>query len=239
MQSLKQLFARTGAFEEWTAPAQLAAPFDVIERCRLVTPCELEAHPALARGILLVPALSGWLPALNTCQSADDLMDLLSDSCIYANHPHSVIACKDILFRWIYAQPAIKNERANELMLKALCDEDDCDDHADDDDPTHDSTAAEQVTLWDEMMISLWAGKHGRPVSLRHAAIEALFLRVLLEMPWEQITRRVCPCGNDHVPGLIKMSCQPKLETEVRMLKRLLEQANITLSLDRLIYMEP
>lgn len=227
MQSLKDSFAESA---DWGEIAARATASNGNEWWRLITPQELDDKPKLARGLLLVPVLSGWLPALNTCRSEGDLIELLcpNGSLLHPSHPASVTTCQEILFRWIYAQPAIKNKDAHPLMLQALCD---------DDDP--DYVDADPVTMWDEMILFLWAGKAGRPVSLRHAAIEALFLRVQLGKPWEQIIRRVCPCSKNHTPEMIKLTCQPKLETEVRILKRLLKDAKITLPLERMVYIKP
>jgi len=80
----------------------------------------------------------------------------------------------------------------------------------------------------------LWsAGKRGRPIKLRQAAVRALIRRTYLHKPWLEITRRVCPCGKSHV-GVAgtyraKAECQPKLQSEVRILKRLLRECKVEL----------
>jgi len=78
-----------------------------------------------------------------------------------------------------------------------------------------------------------WGGKRGRPITLRHAAIMALVRREYLNKPWLEVTRRICPCGRSHVGAddtlRTKAECQPKLQAEVRILKRLLRECKIKL----------
>lgn len=85
-------------------------------------------------------------------------------------------------------------------------------------------------TMWERMMINHWAGRHGRRIILRHAAIKALFLVTYLDEPWLNVTKRVCPCGDSHLDSnKVVALCQPKLETDVRILRRLLRDCQITL----------
>jgi hypothetical protein len=79
------------------------------------------------------------------------------------------------------------------------------------------------------LRISSAAGKGGRPVKLRKAAIMALMWRHYLRKPWKEITLRVCPCGREHTFDLLLDECQPKLKVVVRILKRLLRELKITL----------
>ena len=75
-------------------------------------------------------------------------------------------------------------------------------------------------------------GKPGCPVTpMRRAAIKALVLLVYLKHSWREITRKVCPCGDPHLDwNRVDARCQPKLEAQVRLLKRLLRDCNIELS---------
>ena len=73
------------------------------------------------------------------------------------------------------------------------------------------------------------AGKRGRPVKLRKAAIMALMRRHYLGKPWMEITVVVCPCGRQHTMDMVQSECQPKLQVVVRILKRLLRELKITL----------
>lgn len=73
------------------------------------------------------------------------------------------------------------------------------------------------------------AGKRGRPVTLRKAAVMALMRRHYLRKPWKEVTPRVCPCGLEHTRERVLTQCQPKLQAEVRILKRLLRDCSITL----------
>ena len=91
--------------------------------------------------------------------------------------------------------------------------------------------AEQKSTKWEQNMILMWAGKRGRPIKLRHAAIEALFLKEYLNKRWLEVTRRVCPCGKSHVgpdgTNYAKANCQRNLETVVRILKKLLRADKI------------
>lgn len=73
------------------------------------------------------------------------------------------------------------------------------------------------------------AGKGGRPVKLRKAAIMALMRRHYLHKQWKEITVLVCPCDREHTMDLLLDECQPKLQVVVRILKRLLRELKITL----------
>lgn len=73
------------------------------------------------------------------------------------------------------------------------------------------------------------AGKRGRPVKLRKAAIMALMRRRYLDKPWKEITLQVCPCGQEHTGDRVEFDCKPKLQVVVRILKRLLRELKITL----------
>ncbi len=79
------------------------------------------------------------------------------------------------------------------------------------------------------LRISTAAGKGGRPVKLRKAAIMALMRRHYLRKPWREITVLVCPCGREHTMDMVDFECQPKLQVVVRILKRLLRELKITL----------
>ena len=75
-------------------------------------------------------------------------------------------------------------------------------------------------------------GRPGRPVSpMRRAAIKALVCQLYLKKSWLEITKRVCPCGDSHLDSnKVVALCQPKLETQVRFLKRLLKDCDIQLT---------
>jgi hypothetical protein len=73
------------------------------------------------------------------------------------------------------------------------------------------------------------AGKPGPPVILRHATIMALMRRHYLHKSWEEVTKRVCPCAQPHTIGRVRAQCQPRLEAEARILKRLIRGCKITL----------
>lgn len=77
--------------------------------------------------------------------------------------------------------------------------------------------------------ILYWAGKRGRPVTLRQSAILALVRKHYLSETWEQVTKAVCPCSGNHTRELVRSQCQPKIEAEVRILKRLLRDCKIVL----------
>lgn len=79
------------------------------------------------------------------------------------------------------------------------------------------------------LRISSEAGKRGRPVKLRKAAIMALMRRHYLQKQWKEITLEVCPCGRVHTGDMVAFDCQPKLQVVVRILKRLLRELKITL----------
>jgi hypothetical protein len=79
------------------------------------------------------------------------------------------------------------------------------------------------------LRISSAAGKGGRPVKLRKAAIMALMRRHYLQKPWKEITLEVCPCGQEHTGDMVEFDCKPKLQVVVRILKRLLRELKITL----------
>jgi hypothetical protein len=48
-----------------------------------------------------------------------------------------------------------------------------------------------------------------------------------LQKPWEEISRRVCPCGERHTNERVMMQCKPRLQAEVRHLKQLLRRCEI------------
>jgi hypothetical protein len=75
------------------------------------------------------------------------------------------------------------------------------------------------------------SGKRGRPVSpARTAAIKGLVLKLYLQKPWLEITKRVCPCGESHGdPNKVVALCQPKLDAQVVFLRRLLKRCDIQL----------
>lgn len=108
-----------------------------------------------------------------------------------------------LLFEWVYARRPLSRKAA--IRLAQL-----------------------EHHEWEQNMILMWAGKRGRPIVLRKAAIAALFRREYLGKRWLDVTRRVCPCGDSHGdPNKVFAACQPKLEAEVRILKRLLRACNI------------
>ena len=77
--------------------------------------------------------------------------------------------------------------------------------------------------------IKYWSGRRGRPVTLRKPAIMALMRREYLQKPWNEVTRKVCPCGKEHNEDRVRNECQPKLQTVVRILKGRLRDCKITL----------
>lgn len=79
------------------------------------------------------------------------------------------------------------------------------------------------------MTIRYWAGRRGRPVINRQAAIKALVLLHYLDNPPEEVTKLVCPCGLEHNDDRVRTQCMPTLKSEVRFLNRLLRDLNITL----------
>jgi hypothetical protein len=109
----------------------------------------------------------------------------------------------ELLWKWIYAREPLKRKVAMAL-------------------------AQRQGDHWTRNMILMWAGKRGRPIKLRRASIMALFRREYFKKPWREVTRRVCPCGKSHLdPNKVTEVCQPRLEADVRNLKRLLHECGI------------
>lgn len=86
--------------------------------------------------------------------------------------------------------------------------------------------------LFERALLLWWSGKQGRPVTLRHAAVKALLRREYVKETWEETTKRLCPCGKSHTHidrHIVQAECQPKLEANVRSLKRLLQDCGIQL----------
>jgi hypothetical protein len=180
----------------------------------------LNDHPELAGNILLARLCRRFieLHAHGERFDQDNIRNLVSHarSSLSRNKLKQLLAPQQfeqvmtirLIFGWIYAQRPITTRAAKQL-LRVVTD------------------------LFMRATILWWAGKQGRPVILREAAIRALIRREYLEKPWLEITRRVCPCGRRHVgtdcTNRAKAECQPKLETEVRILKHLLRDCRIAL----------
>ena len=111
-----------------------------------------------------------------------------------------------LLFEWIFWQPALTFKEASQLLQQ-------CQGKADAD--------------FDRRLIVARAGRKGPPVTKRGAAIAALFRREYLQKPWEEISRRVCPCGERHTNERVMTQCKPRLQAEVRHLKQLLRRCEI------------
>lgn len=74
-----------------------------------------------------------------------------------------------------------------------------------------------------------WTGTRGHPVTLTKAAIMGLTRQHYLKKPWNEVTKRVCPCGLEHSVNRVLTQCHPRLEAEVTNLRRVLRQCEITL----------
>lgn len=180
----------------------------------------LDDHPELAGNILLARLCGRFfeLHAHGERFDQDTIRNLVSHarSSLSRNKLKQLLAQQQfewvmtirLIFAWIYAQRPIKTREA-EKQLRVVTD------------------------LFTRARILWWAGKQGRPVILREAAIQALIRHEYLEKPWLEITGRVCPCGRPHAVKdctyRTMAECQPKLETEVRMLKHLLRDCRIAL----------
>ncbi len=108
----------------------------------------------------------------------------------------------NVLWEWVYRdQPLIKRD-AFELT-------------------------AQQDNEWDPNSALTRIKRRGRPVKSRRTAIQALFRKVYLNRSWEEVTRRLCQCGQSHDDRLTLIKCQANLESEARHLKRELKKYQI------------
>lgn len=108
-----------------------------------------------------------------------------------------------VMLEWIFARRPLSRKAAEKILRQ----------QPDDD--------------FDRLLVRQWAGKRGRPITKRQAAIEALFRREYLHKSWMEVTSRVCPCGHPHTRERVSLQCQPALQAEVRHLKRVLRDCKI------------
>jgi hypothetical protein len=92
--------------------------------------------------------------------------------------------------------------------------------------------AAQQDNWWDKKLLLTRIRERGRPIKSRHVAIKALFRKAYLGRSWEEITQRLCECGQTHdnespENKLRFMRCQENIQSEVRNLKRMLRKCDI------------
>ena len=114
---------------------------------------------------------------------------------------------------WIGARQPLKLSKAGRLLTK----------------PARTDLGEYFVDENERSTIRYWAGKRGRRTKLRKAGIMALMRRHYLRKPWKEITARVCPCGGNHDDPRVMKYCILSLQSERRMLKRLLAKLKILL----------
>lgn len=119
----------------------------------------------------------------------------------------------ELAMGWLDARQPLKFSKAGRLLAKAAGTD----------------LGEDFVDENERSTIRYWAGKQGRRTKLRKAGIMALMRRHYLDKPWKEITARVCPCGENHNDPRVMKYCTLSLQSERRMLKRMLAELKITL----------
>jgi hypothetical protein len=93
--------------------------------------------------------------------------------------------------------------------------------------PLDGMAAIEPSNLWNRTVALTHIRKRGRPIESRHTAVKALFRREYLKKSWADVTRFLCQCGEAHDDKQKFKKCQDNIESQVRILRKVLRKCDI------------